>query len=679
MTEPLHVLVYGSMADGVCDFYRLGMHRDRLAGLGVEMRSWSDFNDYVLRVPPEYADRLRDAVSAGVARIDRAPIDWADVVLFRRWYSVAPCCEDCDTTGSAKFVADHCRETGHRPNTPDQLLPLLLSTIEAHPEALRGRAIVYETDDDLLAGAPWLPFHNRLLPERPIVEWMLRHADLVTVTTPVLARMAGRYNDSVRVVRNAIDPAWYDGAAAAGDLEGDPRILYYGTASRLRDYDVCREAVDQLARNMPAARRIWLGAMQDAVHAVVDEALPYVEGVVEFAHALAAAKPDIGLAPVVGDDFDRAHSELHWLEYTMAGAATIASRTMGGGPYDVIRDGVDGILARNKAEWRAGLRRLAGSRTLREQLVGAARERVLAEYTADLRAAEWADAYRWAAEHGGRGSLSRIHAVGLPPNPLAQRTAAEAADALVHRQRSRREAREAVEFLAEARGGSDVCWPEGADDHPLVTVTIPTYNRGAILVERSIASVLAQTYDNLEILVVGDCATPETVEAVMAVRDPRVRFENLAVRGPRPPEPERAWQTSGSRPYNRTLELARGQWIAPHADDDEFTPDHIETLLTAAIENRLEFVYGSSWMENADGTWFRLGLWPPQHAGFAAGSVLYSAGLRFFKYDEECWREDEPNDWNMWRRMKEAGVAMGFTDRIVFRHYAEARHRLKAS
>jgi hypothetical protein len=677
MLDPVRVLVYGSANAGVCDFYRLGMYAERLRELGVEMRTWSDFNDYTVRVPAEYAGRLEEAVRLGLAQIDRDAIDWADVILFRRWYSVAPCCEDCDTTGSAAFLEAHCQASGHRPNTPDQLLPLLLSTIEAHPESLRGRAIVYETDDDLLAGPPWLPFFNRLGPDRPIVEWMLRWADLVTVTTPVLARMVGRYNDAVRVVRNAVDPAWYEGAAASADLEGDPRILYYGTASRLRDYDVCREPVDQLARGNPNVRRVWLGARQDSVDSIVDEAIPYVDGVQEFARALVRARPDIGLAPVVGDDFDRAHSELHWLEYSLAGAATIATRTMGGGPYDVIRDGVDGILARNKAEWRHGLRRLAASRTLREELAGRARERVLAEYNPDDRAAEWADAFRWAAEHGGRGALPRTRAVGAPVNPLAQRTADEAAEALTHRRRTRREAHEAIEQLAEARAGRDVCWPEGSEDHPLVSVTIPTYNRGPILVERAIASALAQTYDNLEIIVVGDCATPETVEVMQSVRDPRVRFENLAVRGPRPPEPERAWQTSGSRPYNRTLDLARGQWIAPHADDDEFTPDHIETLLGVAVERRLEFVYGAAWMEREDGTWFRLGVWPPQHAGFAAGSVLYSAGLRFFKYDEECWREDEPNDWNMWRRMKEAGVTMGFVDHIVFRHYAEARHRAK--
>jgi glycosyltransferase involved in cell wall biosynthesis len=77
---------------------------------------------------------------------------------------------------------------------------------------------------------------------------------------------------------------------------------------------------------------------------------------------------------------------------------------MGGGPYDVIRDGVDGLLARNKAQWREQLTRLATSPALREEMAGRARERVLAEYDVHRRVEEWADAFRWAADHAGRGA-----------------------------------------------------------------------------------------------------------------------------------------------------------------------------------------------------------------------------------------------------------------------------------
>ena len=44
---------------------------------------------------------------------------------------------------------------------------------------------------------------------------------------------------------------------------------------------------------------------------------------------------------------------------------------------------------------------------------------------------------------------------------------------------------------------------------PLVTISIPTRNRPRLLVERSLASALAQTHEHLEVLVVGDAAGPE--------------------------------------------------------------------------------------------------------------------------------------------------------------------------
>ena len=131
----------------------------------------------------------------------------------------------------------------------------------------------------------------------------------------------------------------------------------------------------------------------------------------------------------------------------------------------------------------------------------------------------------------------------------------------------------------------------------------------------------------------------------------------------------------GWRPYNRGLEIARGSWIVFQADDDELTPDHLETLVSVAVDNRLEFVYGDSWMETPEGTWFRLGDWPPHDGGLCSGAVLYSSALRFIEMDGGCWRQSEPNDWNLWNRMLQAGVRAGHAEHIVFRHYMEARHR----
>jgi hypothetical protein len=224
-------------------------------------------------------------------------------------------------------------------------------------------------------------------------------------------------------------------------------------------------------------------------------------------------------------------------------------------------------------------------------------------------------------------------------------------------------------FLARARAGRDVCWThDEADPSPLVTVRIATYNRGQLLVDRAITSALAQTYTNLEVLVVGDHCDDATAQAAQSVTDPRVRFVNLPTRGLYPEDQRSRWMVAGTHPMNAGLVLARGDWIAPCDDDDEFTSDHVERLLAHALEHRLEHVWSRAAMLE-DGAW-RVTSGPPMRSGqISHGAVLYSAGLRFFRHSDTCWRLPEPGDWNLWRRMAAAGVRMGFLDHLTYYHY----------
>lgn len=208
-------------------------------------------------------------------------------------------------------------------------------------------------------------------------------------------------------------------------------------------------------------------------------------------------------------------------------------------------------------------------------------------------------------------------------------------------------------------------------NNPLVSVLIPTYNRGEVLVNRAIASVLRQTYQNFEIIVVGDHCTDNTERLLLEVGDERIKFFNLPQRGNYPKISLDRWMVAGVVPRNFAIEWASGDWIAPLDDDDEFTPDHIEVLLNFALENDYEFVYGVTEMEISPDRWIKVGSYPLQHAKICHSAVMYHSILKFFRYDINSWKYYEPADWNMWRRMKEAGVRIGFLDKIVAKHYLE--------
>jgi len=119
-----------------------------------------------------------------------------------------------------------------------------------------------------------------------------------------------------------------------------------------------------------------------------------------------------------------------------------------------------------------------------------------------------------------------------------------------------------------------------ADDHegvagtgPLVSICMPVYN-GERHIDQSLACACAQTYRNIEILVVDDCSTDNTVEIVerWRRRDSRIRLErnvnNLGV----------------TRNWNRAVELATGEWVKFLFHDDLIDASFVEVLLGRAKE-----------------------------------------------------------------------------------------------
>ncbi len=207
--------------------------------------------------------------------------------------------------------------------------------------------------------------------------------------------------------------------------------------------------------------------------------------------------------------------------------------------------------------------------------------------------------------------------------------------------------------------------------NPLISVPIPTWNRGRILTERTIPSVLRQTYQNFEIVIVGDHCTDNTEELLRKFNDKRIRFYNLPGRGEYPANPYHRWMVAGAAPAKKSLELSSGDWIAPLDDDDEFSEDHLEVLLDYALEHDYEMVYGITEMEIEPGKWVNVGSYPLKCGRICRLSVLYHSKLKLFEGHTDNWKYEEPGDWNLWRRMKEAGVRIGFLDKVVGKHYLE--------
>jgi hypothetical protein len=220
------------------------------------------------------------------------------------------------------------------------------------------------------------------------------------------------------------------------------------------------------------------------------------------------------------------------------------------------------------------------------------------------------------------------------------------------------------ERLEEIRRQPD--YEEAFSSEPMVSVRIATYNNADELCERCLASVRRQTYENWEAVVVGDALDDVTEERLKALGDDRIRFWNLSFRGPYPEDRRTRWQVIGTPAMNAATAAAEGRWIAPLDDDDEFDDDHIEVLLRAAQAEHAELAYGRMRVvvEGTEGC-TEFGAWPPRSTDFGFQGALYHAGLKEFGYDMNAWLVDEAGDWNLARRMWDAGVRFAFVDRVV--------------
>jgi glycosyltransferase involved in cell wall biosynthesis len=204
---------------------------------------------------------------------------------------------------------------------------------------------------------------------------------------------------------------------------------------------------------------------------------------------------------------------------------------------------------------------------------------------------------------------------------------------------------------------------------PLVSVVIPTHTSHETLRERAIPSVLAQSYENFEIIVVGDAAPPETAEAVASFGDSRIIYENLSVRGPYPEDAFDRWTVTPVPPYNAAVRRAGGRWISPFADDDSLRPHALELMVETVKRERYEICYGKLNCILEDGSEVVFGTFPPEHSGFGLQGGVYHAGLSFIEQELGYYLFGLPNDWAMARRMLRSGARFGFVDEVVADYY----------
>ena len=116
----------------------------------------------------------------------------------------------------------------------------------------------------------------------------------------------------------------------------------------------------------------------------------------------------------------------------------------------------------------------------------------------------------------------------------------------------------------------------------LVSIIITTYYRPAMLRE-AVSAFRAQTYENIEIVIVNNGATPETVSYLLELEkeEPRVKLVHFETN-------QFSWEDIGMNvriAYNGGLRAAKGELVSHQDDDDWVAPDYIERMVRLFEEN----------------------------------------------------------------------------------------------
>jgi len=202
---------------------------------------------------------------------------------------------------------------------------------------------------------------------------------------------------------------------------------------------------------------------------------------------------------------------------------------------------------------------------------------------------------------------------------------------------------------------------------PKVSVVIPTYNR-AHLIRRAIESVLNQTYQDFEIIVVDDGSTDNTEKVVRSFEDKRIRY----IRHER--------NKGYPKALNTGITVARGEYIAFLDDDDEWLPTKLEkqTEKFEKVPDKVGLIYSGAEVREREKNVIQKTYYPEfkgdVRVRLLLGPMICGSHTALIK--KECFAKvglfnealKTCQDWDMWKRISDY-YEFDFVPEVLSRTY----------
>ena len=210
----------------------------------------------------------------------------------------------------------------------------------------------------------------------------------------------------------------------------------------------------------------------------------------------------------------------------------------------------------------------------------------------------------------------------------------------------------------------------------MVSIIMAAFNAQKTI-GKAIESVIQQSYQNWELIVINDCSSDDTPEIVERYSDSRIKLINN----------EHNYGVSRSR--KRGLAAAKGNWIAILDSDDAWVPDKLEKQLCFARESKASIVFSGSAFMDSEGRPLNWILHVPHRLGYrellkqnliSNSSVLIKKDLYKSHY---VTGDDLHEDFAIWLSITKSGIdAYGIDEPLLIYRLAKASksgNKLKAA
>lgn len=267
--------------------------------------------------------------------------------------------------------------------------PLYRVALPLIREARRlGKPLLVDIDDWLL-DVPLESYDAKFYAQRAIRQTLrtaLRAADTVTVSTPLLAERCATLGVNAYVLPNAISLERFESQPRS---EQYVTVAFCGTVTHAPDMSLIAQPLRQLLRSQcENVHVVTVGCLiPELVH---EKGYTHYDQVSasDYACFLSSLHIDVGLAPLHDTAFNRAKSDIKYLEYSAVGAVTIASPVT---PYQAaIREDRGVLVVSNTPEaWFAAISSVVEDRRMRQRAAINAYDWVRRERSIGAVASSW--------------------------------------------------------------------------------------------------------------------------------------------------------------------------------------------------------------------------------------------------------------------------------------------------